>query len=147
MLEKIKKAIDKFLWFLKIEKDLSKNSVSSYSYDLLSFMNFIKLDLKCVDKDNILHEFFHYIKNDSFNTKKRKIQTVLQFLKFCKQENLFQFKFEEILINKQKVYSKFMEKEHFEILKNYLKKQKETVSNLRSLLIVDTLYCSSVRVK
>ncbi len=90
-----------FISFLKIEKGLSKNTISSYSDDLLKFKEFLKKNKISVNKINseILLEYvkFLYSKGLKDSSIARNIVTIRNFLKFLMQEKIIKEDLSEAL--------------------------------------------------
>ena len=77
--------IKEFLDYLEVEKNYSKLTIKEYSYDLLLFQRFIKIDLLFSGSAEI-RSFLAYLKRDkqyTANTLLRKIAVLRSFYKFC----------------------------------------------------------------
>lgn len=81
--------LDKFLSYLKNEKNYSKHTISAYKTDLTQFLNFIKKDIVQITREDIL-DFIEYLKsiNLSTVTTNRKLQAIKKFYKFLMIEGV-----------------------------------------------------------
>ena len=85
--------IEKFLNYLKVEKNYSDHTIINYRVDLEDFLNFIKsnfkenIDIKDIDYF-LLRKFLGYLTEKNLNKKtlSRKISTLKSFFKFMVRE-------------------------------------------------------------
>ena len=73
--------IDDFCNYLLIDKHYSSNTIESYKRDLIKFYDFIKKDLKNVDKNDV-KDYLKYINNMNERSVARNISTLKSFYKF-----------------------------------------------------------------
>jgi len=85
--------LNEFSFFLSVEKGLSKNTVSSYQFDLKKFFVFLKKekieDIRFVNR-NILEEFINYLNlnNVSLRSQSRYLSSLRTFFRFLINKNL-----------------------------------------------------------
>ena len=82
--------IDKFLTYLKIEKNASPHTITNYSIDLKIFSDFAK-DKELSNIDHIvLRSFLAHLRNKSYSKKTiaRRLSTLRSFFKFLYREGL-----------------------------------------------------------
>lgn len=139
-------SIDKFLLYLKNEKNYSDLTILSYKEDLCEFSNFIDKDVLLVDKKDI-KAYLNYLftNNNKSSTVSRKISTLKSFYKYLKIKKI---KLDNPTISikypkKEKNLPKFIQ---YNELEELLKRSKEGPYGLRNNLIIELLYDSGIRV-
>lgn len=146
---KLDDIINRFIWSIKIEKNLSKNTIISYNYDLDEFKKYLKeicyLETEILN-DEILQNFILKIKEqNSHATLKRKIICIMQFLKFAKKENLLNSDIKNRpKIKQEKTYATFLEESDLEIIRSSLKEN--NFENARLNFIIEVFYSTGLRV-
>lgn len=139
-------SIDKFLLYLKNEKNYSDLTILSYNEDLNEFSVFINKDVLFVNKRDI-KAYLNYLftNNNKSSTVSRKISTLKSFYKYLKIKKI---KLDNPTISikypkKEKNLPKFIQ---YNELEELLKKSKEGPYGLRNNLIIELLYDSGIRV-
>jgi len=87
----MKKLLDEFLNYLSVERGLSKNTISSYGSDLLSFINYLEskgvIGMEKIKRDDITQYLLHQKdKGLSGNSVSRALVAIKMFYKFLTQE-------------------------------------------------------------
>ena len=87
----MRKLLDEFINYLSVERGLSKNTISSYRTDLISFLNYLDSnglgDIGKVKRDNITNYLLHLKdKGLSGNSASRALVSIKMFYKFLAQE-------------------------------------------------------------
>lgn len=90
--------LDEYISYLRLERNLSANTISSYKNDITEYFEFIKkAGIKNINKvsEDVLENFLSYLKDKKFNDKKltmssiaRKVSAVRQFHKFIFSDGL-----------------------------------------------------------
>lgn len=140
---KNKKYIDDFIMYLKIERKLSKNTLSSYEEDLMLFNEFIKKDLlklKQVD-------FVDYLTKNNFKptSKNRKISAFRNFYKYLEINELINENPTENLNNLKtnKKLPKYLTEEEINKLLNF---KCNTKYDYRNKAMIELMYATGMRV-
>lgn len=91
---KIKHAMDEFLFYLEVEKNVSENTLRSYAYDLRVFLQFLEqmhgtLDLENIHSSTIRRFVQEQVihKKTKPRTMNRRISCLKSFSKFCLKEH------------------------------------------------------------
>lgn len=140
--------IDKFLKYLKIEKNYSINTIESYKKDLLEFNEYLKKKkIKDVDY-KFIRDYLAYMYQKKYMKKtiSRHISTLRSFYKYLNNENILN-KNPMILISNPKLDKKlpnFLYYDELLVLLNI--PNKETTLGLRDALILELLYSTGIRV-
>lgn len=87
----MKKLLDEFLNYLSVERGLSRNTISSYGSDLLSFLNYLEskgiTGIEKIKRDDITEYLLHLKdKGLSGNSVSRALVAIKMFYKFLAQE-------------------------------------------------------------
>ncbi|MCX5666255.1 MAG: site-specific tyrosine recombinase XerD [Candidatus Omnitrophica bacterium] len=87
----MKALLEEFLNYLSVERGLSKNTISSYSSDLFSFINYLEskgvMDMEKIKRDDITKYLMHLKdKGLSGNSVSRALVAIKMFYKFLAQE-------------------------------------------------------------
>lgn len=140
---KNKKYIDDFIMYLKIERKLSKNTLSSYEEDLMLFNEFIKKDLlKLKQKD-----FVNYLTKNNFKptSKNRKISAFRSFYKYLEINELINENPTEKLNNLKtnKKLPKYLTEEEINKLLNF---KCNTKYDYRNKAMIELMYATGMRV-
>jgi integrase/recombinase XerD len=86
--------LKEYLYYLKITKNLSKNTIQSYQRDLQAYIDFIKENYGIRDLDDIKKEHIQNFsrslsrKNNSNTTITRKLSSIRSFHKYLMSENI-----------------------------------------------------------
>ncbi|QLY39617.1 site-specific tyrosine recombinase XerD [Hujiaoplasma nucleasis] len=86
--------LKEYLYYLKITKNLSKNTIISYERDLKSYLDFIKTNYKIRDLNDIhkdhIQNFSRSLsrKNNSNSTITRKLSSIRSFHRYLMSENI-----------------------------------------------------------
>jgi len=89
----MRKLLDEFINYLSVERGLSKNTISSYKADLVSFLNYLELKgfsgIEKIKRDNIT-DYLLSLKDKglSGNSVSRALVSIKMFYKFLAQERL-----------------------------------------------------------
>lgn len=145
---------DKFLHYLKIEKNYSPHTLSSYLKDLNELESFIQknippenFSIKRIDYF-FLRRFLSYLASKQLNKKtvSRKISTLKSFFKFLARENMVEVNYAQSLIypKKEKNLPKVLSEE--DIKKIFSFKEKDDILSLRNRAILELLYSTGARV-
>ena len=143
----MKKTVEFFIWALKSEKRISFNTQKAYLQDLNCFLSFLN---NMENFETILEDYFVYLKKFKFasSTISRRMITVIQFLNFCKKENLYNINLNDkpkIIV--EKIYSIFLTTQDQEKLILSLNQDLgDNFHNSRLLFIIETLYSTGLRV-
>jgi integrase/recombinase XerD len=144
--------INKFLFFLEVEKGLSKNTISSYEFDLIDFEKYLfskPLSFEKVNYINILNyfEFLTASKEIELSSQIRKTSVLFNFYEFLVREEGFNFnpiaEFERPSLGEKLPI--FLESENLEMLFNQAKKDKSK-KGIRNYAILQLLYSSGMRI-
>jgi len=144
--------IEKFLNYLKVEKNYSEHTVINYNIDLKDFLNFIQSNFKeNIDIKNIdyflLRKFLGYLTEKNLNKKtlSRKISTLKSFFKFMIREGYINNNPASSLIYPRidKSLPKFLTEEE---IKKILDLPKDDFCGLRDKAILEFLYSTGARV-
>ncbi len=98
----MKKLLDEFLNYLSVERGLSKNTITSYKADLVSFLNYFESkglnNIENINRDNIINYLLHLKDNGlSGNSVSRALVAIKMFYKFLAEERLIKDNVAEIL--------------------------------------------------
>ncbi len=150
-LEKRNKYLDKYLDYLKYQKNYSEYTVISYCNDIVEYLNYLDteaLDFKKVEYSDIRFYlmFLKDNKEDNNASIDRKLSALRGFYKFLANEkivsnNVFS------LINgpkKEKKLPRYFEYNELEEL--FLVPDRSTILGQRDLLLLELLYATGVRV-
>ena len=153
----MKKKIEKFLEFLKVEKNASPHTLRNYSSDLEQFLNFLienKIGLKdrSIDLEKIDNLTFRsylsslYKKNNSRSSVARKLAVLRSFYKFlCREGFINKNIVKSIAIPKQdkKIPSFLTIDETFHLLKQ---PDEKNLLGLRDKSILELFYATGIRI-
>jgi len=152
-----------FIWSIMAQKRLSVNTKEAYEHDLRLFVNFYNQYIdkhsknsgqkkETVKSYNLLQDFYLFIKQSedvSDATIARRMSTVVQFMKFCLQENRKEFDLalfdttNKPNIKLKQQYSSFLESAHLQQLRAVLAESK---SDIRISAIIEILYSTGLRI-
>lgn len=138
--------INKFLSYLKENRNYSDLTIKSYSIDLREFSDYINKDLTTVNKSDV-KKYLNYlfIKEDKNKTVSRKISTLKSFYKYLHTNNIIginpvtNIKYPK----KEKSLPKFLAYNELEIM---IDVSKEGFCGVRNNLIIELMYATGVRV-
>lgn len=145
MFEKFKKFAEVFLWSLKGERRIAKNTQLAYKQDLDDFLNFIKSQNNV---EQILQKFFEVLNEKQLKpaTIQRKMIVINQFLEFCQEEKLIEINInDKPKIKIDKNFSPFLETGDIDKIRKRLE-QKNTKEEIRLSAIVEVLYSTGLRI-
>lgn len=90
--------LDEYISYLRLERNLSANTITSYKNDITEYFEFIKkAGIKNINKvsEDVLENFLSYLKDKKFNDRKlnvssiaRKVSAIRQFHKFIFSDGL-----------------------------------------------------------
>lgn len=88
----MKKLLEEFINYLSVERGLSKNTISSYRTDLVSFLNYLESkgfdSIEKIKRDDIINYLLHLKdKGLSGNSVSRALVAIKMFYKFLAQEH------------------------------------------------------------
>ncbi len=139
--------LEKFLTICNVERGLSNNTIQSYRRDLKEFIEFIKIDLKKVDK-KIIRQFLEtlHLKQLKRSSYLRKLSSVSQFMQFLIEENYIQ---DNPMIDikrpkKEKKLPKFLIEKDVQYLIETA--QSDNKFGIRMACIIEFLYASGMRI-
>ncbi|MCM8806394.1 MAG: site-specific tyrosine recombinase XerD [Candidatus Omnitrophica bacterium] len=140
--------IEKFLEHIKVEKNLSLNTICAYRNDLLKFKDFIEnknLDLNRLEQEDIT-SFILFLKKKNYSSTSivRILSGVRNFLKFLLAKGYIENK--EISIETPKIEKKLPEVLSKEEIDRILNIDKISRNHIRNLAILELFYGSGVRV-
>lgn len=143
--EKInEKYVNKFLDYLKLEKNYSDKTIDSYRFDLLEFDNFISKNFLLLNEDDILN-YLNNIRKKKKTSVSRYISSLKSFYKYLNTK--------KIISENPMIYISYPKKD--KKLPNYIKYNElyELIrlslngkNKYRDNLIVELLYATGVRV-
>lgn len=126
-----KEAVDEFLLYLEVEKNLSHNTLIGYEYDLNRLEQFLiqhnrSLELHTITKALVRRYIQFLVKHEHLSARSlhRKISTLRSFVKYCLAENLVEVNFMDG-IEKPKIDKKlpvYLTKNELQCFLNYLKR-------------------------
>lgn len=140
--------------YLKLQRDVSINTLQTYSYGLLQFINFLKIEKYTLETFEVKHinyqlvmKFIEYLKNknNSSRTINNRITILKSFLEYVSYkepsviENYRQIKVIKKLKEEEKIHEYFTKTEVKLILK-------ESQENIKYLCILSLLYDCALRV-
>lgn len=152
----IAKLSEFFVWSIKAQRRIAKNTENAYEQDLKLFLQFHEQiytkDILDSIQSDLLEKFFQFLKDrsESDSTIARRMVTVGQFLEFCIEEKFVQFengsvqKFDKPKFKLNQNYSVFFEKDDFEKMRAVLDTTSE--NDLRLRTIIEVLYSTGLRV-
>ncbi len=140
--------IDKFINYLKIERDVSHNTIRNYSSDLKSFADFAdKKDVKMIRYFD-LRKYLAHLKTSNYSkrTIARKLSTLRSFFKFLQQDGYIKDNPANIISTPKldKTLPSFLSEKEMEEL---LDVPTETVLDFRDKAVLETLYSTGARVE
>lgn len=136
------KFAEKFLWALKAERRISKNTQNAYKKDLEIFIKFFS-HYKKEDKSNVLQDFFEQHPQSSA-TMQRRLSTIKQFLQFCEDEGLLKVGFFETpKIQQSKHFPIVLVSEDLNIMRQNLG---YSPKDIRLKAIIEILYSTGMRI-
>lgn len=144
------KEITAFFYFLKLEKGLSVNTVSSYASDIKQFFIFIKSNKYnyLLVNENDIHQFIKTLNSKSISAKSiaRKISSIKQFyLYLLKTKKILKNPFNGIVQPKsQSSVPKPLSEKHIELL--LASPDKTTPLGFRDKTMFELMYATGMRV-
>lgn len=137
---------NKFLEYLKVEKNYSDLTIIDYDEDITEFLSLINKDINSIDRDDI-KEYLNklFIKNNKSSTVSRKISSLKSFYKYlnlkkiCSSNPMVTIKYPK----KEKMLPKFIQ---YNELEELLIASKEGTFGSRNNLIIELLYDTGIRV-
>jgi len=149
------KYLDKFLLYLKVEKDTSYHTQRGYKSDLVLIDRFIKtittgkIELGDSKVDiSIIRQYLSYLQKENYSRKSiaRKLASLRTYFKFlCNRRHINTNPAKSIITPKlvQKLPTFLYQKEIVELIES---SGDSTVFNLRDRAILETLYSTGIRV-
>ena len=151
MLQADRKIIQDFLNTLEFEDGLSKNTISSYKSDLLTFQNWLiekkNIALKSVGKDDINLYLAHmFEKKKKSSSVSRLLATSKKFYNFLNRKNIIKINPLDGINPPKKISTlpKFLNEKEVESLLNSPKT--DSILGLRDKAMLELLYASGLRV-
>ncbi len=147
---KINEAFNKYLKYLKVEKNLSQNTLISYKQDLIIFANELKIsDTDEISKDT-LEEFINTqsLNNMKSKTINRRISCIKNFLIFLETENINHNILKSIELPKKenKLPSYLTIKEIKDMLNYFSEKSNLSDKDYRNFCMIYLMYSCGLRV-
>ncbi len=147
---KINEAFNKYLKYLKVEKNLSQNTLISYKQDLIIFANELKIsDTDEISKDT-LEEFINTqsLNNMKSKTINRRISCIKNFLIFLETENINHNILKSIELPKKenKLPSYLTIKEIKDMLNYFNEKSNLSDKDYRNFCMIYLMYSCGLRV-
>jgi len=140
--------VDKFLDYLKYEKNFSDHTIINYKVDLIEFYNYLEdKNIKNIDVNTIRNYLKKlYDKKYSSSTISRKVSSLKSYFKYLEAENIIDNNPMSLISNpkKQKKLPNFLNYTDLEILLNT--PDNNTEEGIRDALILELLYSSGIRV-
>ncbi len=139
---------EKFLKYLKIERNSSEHTIKNYSVDLKEFNVF----LKGVSVENVdylfVRKYLAFLKERGLNVRSisRKLSSLRSFFKFLVKEGLLKINPTDAIVSpkQEKLLPKFLTEE--EVVKLIEASDTSTEKGLRDRAIFETLYSTGMRV-
>lgn len=140
--------VDKFLDYLKYEKNFSDHTIINYRVDLDEFYKFLNNNnIKDVDV-NLIREYLKELYNKKYSPSSisRKVSSLKSYFKYLEAENKIKNNPMTLISNpkKEKKLPNFLNYNDLEKLLNT--PDKETEEGIRDLLILEMLYSTGIRV-
>jgi len=140
--------VDKFLDYLKYEKNFSDHTIINYRVDLDEFYKFLNNNnIKDVDV-NLIRGYLKELYNKKYSSSSisRKISSLKSYFKYLESENKIKNNPMTLISNpkKEKKLPNFLNYNDLEKLLNT--PDKETEEGIRDLLILEMLYSTGIRV-
>ncbi len=140
--------VDKFLDYLKYEKNFSNHTITNYKIDLEEFYNYLdNKNIKDIDV-NIIRGYLKklYDKKYSSSSISRKVSSLKSYFKYLEAENKIKNNPMVLISNpkKEKKLPNFLNYNDLEKLLNT--PDKETEEGIRNSLIIEMLYSTGIRV-
>ena len=141
--------LEDFLKYLKIQKNYSMNTISSYNLDINEFINYIKIKQKKIEtfeySDIKTYLVFLYNKNNSKTTVSRKLSSLRSFYKYLYKneiidKNVFSFIKSP---KKEKKLPKYVNYEDLSNVFSHLNTKNKV--NTRNKLIIELFYSTGIR--
>lgn len=139
--------INHFIWTLQCEKRISVNTLKSYTYDMRIFMRFLESEKYLLTDINLVEDFYFYLKERKklLPTIIRKINLLISFLRFCKDEKGFNIDIpDRNNIRLDKIYRPFLENKDLDTLRSYL--VEDSKKHVRLRFIIEVLYSTGLRI-
>lgn len=137
-----KEYIQLFIQEIMAKKRLSSNTQKAYMQDLKVFIDFFEI----YPGNNLLQDFYFFLRNQKVAsaTIARRMSTVIQFMCYCKENNLISFDItNKMRIKQPKQYAAFMESSDLEKIRNVLGNGK---NDIRICAIIEVLYSTGMRI-
>ncbi len=143
--------IDKFIEYLKYERNFSDYTVLNYNEDLKSFCYYLEKNkienIKTIDYQ-IIRKYLVFMHNKKLSKKSvaRHISTLRTFFKYLKLHNIIDNNPMTLISNpkQSKTLPKFLYKEELDILENI--PDNDTTLGIRDRLIMEMFYATGIRV-
>lgn len=146
----MKKYINDYLYYLKVEKNYSINTIQGYKKDLLDYETYLKEKNRVIEKTDykFVRTYLSYMFDKKYEKKtiSRHISTLRSFYKYLLSINKIT-KNPMILISNPKLDKKlpnFLYYDELELILNI--PDKSTILGLRDALILELLYSTGIRV-
>jgi len=150
----MKKYIDKFIFFLKNEKNYSNNTIISYRNDLSYFFNYLKNyeqintdKIECIDH-KIMRKYIVHLKENEYSGRSisRKLSSVRSFFKFIYKEEIINTNPALNLIT-PKIEKKLPNFLYIQEINKLIEAPSEnTILGIRDRAILEILYGTGIRV-
>jgi len=138
--------INKFLDYLKVNKQYSDNTITSYQDDLLEFNNIIKNVLNLDEEKIRTYLSYLYDKKLNRNTISRKLSSIRSFYNYLYNMNFIDKNYFNDIHNPKKIKNLPHYLKEEEINKLFDIPDTNTPLGQRNLLILEMLYATGVRV-
>ncbi len=89
-MEKSFKELNEFINYLRVEKRLSNNTISSYKLDIYKFYSYFKKDISKLDENDISRYIKFLNGNNKPTSVNRNITSIKQFFKYLVKNNIYE---------------------------------------------------------
>lgn len=142
----MKRQINEYLLYLKIERKLSDNTISAYENDLLKFNSYIKnKSYKLVEKTDITNYIKFINKTDKSKTIARNVVSIRTFFKYLYREKKITNNPCDKISN-PKVEKSLPNVLNFEDVDKLLNIKLETPNDYRNISMIELMYATGIRV-
>lgn len=149
-------SLELYLKYLRYEKNLTPNSIRSYSRDILQFHNFLKYYKKITNTSQldlaVFRKFLRSIDKNNYanRTILRKYSSFINYFRFLEENDLIDIQLSQFINvprKRERLYT-FLSKNEMERLFDSLFDLKETPDTLqsRNRLIIELIYSTGARV-
>ncbi len=139
--------IEKYIEYLLVQKNLSKNTIESYQNDLKEFVKFFKNSSILDTNQYIFEKYINQISNYSPNSHRRKLSSVKNFMLFLSENNIIEQNPAD-MIEFPKVSKKLPKYLTEDEVRKIIQKSYEDKSHkgIRFSLLIEILYTTGIRV-